>query len=827
MRLRLIAGTVAVVLPGLALVGPVHGQDARAGWTTLASGDEVLAVAVDPAQANVLWAGTEAGGLVRWDVAARTYTQHLYPAQPGLDSNQIRDIAFDATGNPWLATARGVTFAGGTWRTYHEADGLPTEDITAIAVTSDGSVWAGTRGDGVAQLAAGSNVWVVHAFDEDAEGPGANHVSDIAVASDDGVWVAHGRAATGRQPALSVRTAATGEWRHISAAAADGSDPGPPTDQLMALVFDDAGTLWVGSWAQGVLEYDGSTWTEHGDSPGTCGNKVWAITAAASAIWAACGDDQGGYGASHFDGSVWQTWTTAEGLPTNVVTALAASGDQGYFGTNGPGILGSGIVPVGQSVGEALKTAPSELPVNDVTALEFDDGGRPWVGTRGAGLFVRQGDRWEQFTRAGTSGGLAGDMITDLVWDAGRLWVASTRSVYQPGGYVDGGASAYDPAADSWLTLTSRTSNLPSDEVSSVAVTADGIVWFGLGVSKGEPGDTATVYAGDGVAAYDPATDTFVEAFDFDNSGEGLAGNTVNDVAIASDGVWAAAAYHIDSTQRRRGGGASRFGAGAWTAWRGGDSGFTSFHGSGIASDLDPFITGDVRSVFANPDGTVWAGTWDLEGGSLSNIWPFVDAVVNRFDGTMWEATTWAGSGWVSAIATDGSGRTWAGTTRGHDGREFDPAGGSSLDTAVGGVRLYQSGQWQVLTPSSSGLASTAITAITVDPSTGDVWFGTENEGISVFGSGVVLPTITPGGPTNTPRPPETPTQQTVATVAATRPPGAAPTATGGSGPPVGRATPEPPKDVPEPATMLLMGAGLAGLAALRRRRQGTTGGAV
>ncbi|MFQ5460646.1 MAG: PEP-CTERM sorting domain-containing protein, partial [Anaerolineae bacterium] len=170
--------------------------------------------------------------------------------------------------------------------------------------------------------------------------------------------------------------------------------------------------------------------------------------------------------------------------------------------------------------------------------------------------------------------------------------------------------------------------------------------------------------------------------------------------------------------------------------------------------------------------------------------------------------------------------------TRGHDVREYDPAGGAVADTAVGGARVSIGGQWVELTPGSSGLASIAITALAVDPATGDVWVGTENEGLSVYYAGDIPPTATPGGPTSTPRPPASPTTQAFATVApsATQAPGR-PTATPGGGvgpqPPAATATPKPPRDVPEPATALLMGAGLAGLAAWRRRRRGDGPGDV
>ncbi|MFQ5459327.1 MAG: two-component regulator propeller domain-containing protein, partial [Anaerolineae bacterium] len=662
MKQRHIALALAMAIVVAAPRG-AEAQQGRGGWQTMASGDEVLAVATDPFDAAVLWVGTEAGGLVRWDLGNGSFDQYAFPQQSGLDGNQVRDIALDAAGVPWLATDRGVTYAGTEWRTYRQADGLPSDDITAVAVGGDGTVWAGTRADGMAELPPGDGVWQVHDLDEDANGPGVNRTADVAEGPDSRIWVAHGRASSGSQPALSVYDPATGAWSHVEAGTPGGDDgAAPPTDQIMALAFDAEGELWAGSWAHGVLAYDGMTWGQFEESAGVCDDKVWAIAASGGEVWAACGDDNAGYGVSRYDGSSWTTWTTDEGLPTDVVTSIAVSDGVAFLGTNGPGNLGSGVVPLSTFVDDALTTAPTTPYANDITAIAFDGQGRTWVGTRGAGLMMRSGGAWQQFTRASTGGGLVGDLVTDLAWSDGRLWVATSRNSYESGAWVDGGVSAYDPAGDSWFSLTTSNSALPSNEVSTVAVDDDGFVWLGIGIAQGEPGDeTGSLQAGLGVAEYDPATDQFMAYYDYDGTSGTLTGNTVADLAAADGAVWAATSYHFDTSQRRRGGGVSRYADGAWSPWVAGDAGLTTFHGSGIESDPDPFITGDVRSVAVGASGSVWAGTWDLESGSLSRIWPYVDAVINRYDDGVWAADRFLGSGWVSAVVEDGGGLPWLG----------------------------------------------------------------------------------------------------------------------------------------------------------------------
>ncbi|MGC9357193.1 MAG: two-component regulator propeller domain-containing protein [Anaerolineae bacterium] len=59
---------------------------------------------------------------------------------------------------------RGVLhFDGETWTTYTEDNGLPNNDVGALAVAPDGTIWAGTR-EGISRFDTGS--WLFYPIGE-------------------------------------------------------------------------------------------------------------------------------------------------------------------------------------------------------------------------------------------------------------------------------------------------------------------------------------------------------------------------------------------------------------------------------------------------------------------------------------------------------------------------------------------------------------------------------------------------------------------------------------------------------------------------------------
>ncbi|MBN1810901.1 MAG: hypothetical protein JXA14_03610 [Anaerolineae bacterium] len=303
-------------------------------------------------------------------------------------------------------------------------------------------------------------------------------------------------------------------------------------------------------------------------------------------------------------------------------------------------------------------TAADGLRDNFVSSAAVESNGTLWVGSAGCSYSRFDGERWAGYTIDPCP--MEIDFLSIAV-TPGTLWLGTSASPISGVYRVDEtGVKMYTPL-----------DGLAGDVVRSVAMAADGALWFGTN---------------SGVSRFD-GSDTWI-TFTTEN---GLVNNDVWSITVAPDGaLWFATA-----------GGVSRFDGATWTTYTAAD---------GLADDL-------VMDVAVDPDGVVWFATW--EGG------------VSRFDpsassGQSGEGTPSGGApsgAWTTYTTEDGLAHRWLTSVA------VAPDGAVCFGTDGGGVSCVDDGVWTTYA-ATDDLADDEIWAIAVAPD-GALWFGTDGYGVS------------------------------------------------------------------------------------------------
>lgn len=775
-RLSLTLGSIALVSLALLLtlwpqraptsLGAPDGAPPHGSWWTYANGDAVQALA---SNGDVLWAGTRWGGVVRWDLPTGRYTQYLHP-QTGLACNDVRDVLVGGGGEVWFATCRGLSVLApdGTWQTYTPANtsgGLPSDNVTALALDPAGDLWVGTdpmwNGEGFTGGGLGRWAWATGEWQRFLP-PTSPAVTDVAVDRQGRVWV-------GTRPAWTWVPPSDGDDGHWARrggglAVWDGSTWQSYTaandlaDSILAVEVDAVGNVWVGTEGAGAFVRAGERWVHFRPGQGLADGYVQAIGFAPDGtVWFATRKFNGrGTGVSvlnpgtdlaDLSDDVWHRFRVADGLPADLVLAMVGDGQRLWLGTGSPEGDGFGIgrwEPDG-GFGSPLRTRPTNPAGNHITAIARAPDGTLWVGTRhrGVSALAPDGRTWTTYTAESTDDdgrppwtGLRGDSVSSIAIDAaGRVWIGTHETSYnvRRRDFEDGGLSLFDPATGRWTNFTRRNtdddghapwSGLRSNDVSTVAVDWAGRVWVGSGNLHSFTGAGISVLSF-GADPFDPSDD----AWEHYDASDGVPSNNITAIAVdlQRQAIWVATApYWANGV--RVGGGVGRFDGARWTRY---DA------QSGLVA-----AENDVRSIALAPDGSVWAGGWTYQG---SFHWPSgtgVDAVVNRFDGRAWQvAGLFEDDGYVAALAVDATGNLWAGTSK--DGLGVAPA--------TGGIKWRTPSGWASITTANSGVVGDEIQALfaTAD---GEVWVGSREHGLSRFAPGLsASPTPTPVAPTTTP----------------------------------------------------------------------------
>jgi len=108
-------------------------------WVSFKNWNEGRAVVAE--NDSIVWVGTSVG-LVRWNVATRTY--QTFDETNGLPYTSINGLAIDRLGQLWIATTKGVIkYAGGVFSVYNfQNSNLPNTAFSHLAVDSTNRIYA-------------------------------------------------------------------------------------------------------------------------------------------------------------------------------------------------------------------------------------------------------------------------------------------------------------------------------------------------------------------------------------------------------------------------------------------------------------------------------------------------------------------------------------------------------------------------------------------------------------------------------------------------------------------------------------------------------------
>lgn len=258
------------------------------------AGDAPLCFA--ESQDGCLWIGTERSGLLGLQ-PRRIRTLGTDQGLPHLQTWALLEATDDGL---WVGTDGGLvrTSPDGT-QTWTTASGLTSDKIRAMARDARGRVWIGTH--------SGLHCWDgvrLKPVEFDGE-PYRGKIRALAVGRDDALWIG---TAQGLYRLSDDRTQA---WSPAE---------GLPHENVVTLLVDAGGGLWVGTDGGGLARFDGREFTRFDEAAGLSSRRVWTLHEDdAGRLWV--GTDRG---LNLLRDGRFAVLTTEHGLPDNEVNAIVS-----------------------------------------------------------------------------------------------------------------------------------------------------------------------------------------------------------------------------------------------------------------------------------------------------------------------------------------------------------------------------------------------------------------------------------------------------------------------------------------------------------------------
>ena len=375
-----------------------------------------------------LWIGTYTRGVVR-------YRDGVFTPIPGLANPAINAILEDREGRVWIGTNHGLNlWQRGKLSVLTTAEGLAGNAVLALAEDREGALWVATEG-GLSLLENGKP----QPFSASAMVAG-RAVLCLTAARDGSIWLSTGRALLRIENRILARRY---EPENL-----------PTKELLTALAEDAGGSLWIGTWGDGLLRLRGNSLEHYGTGEGLSNGTIHCLLAES-------------------DGSVW-AGTNAGGMnrlrPKHILQIGAPEGlsdtdaDAVLEGRDGSVWIATQGRGLNRYLGGSIRTYTTRdgLSSNVILAIgEAGSAGAIWAGTVEGGLNWLEGDRFRHITLG------AGIRVAQIVEDRDEsMWVGTSAGLYR----VERGrpVAAYTTA-----------DGLPDNRVFAILRARDGALWLG------------------------------------------------------------------------------------------------------------------------------------------------------------------------------------------------------------------------------------------------------------------------------------------------------------------------------------------------------------
>ena len=525
------------------------------------------------------------------------------------------------------------------------------------------------------------------------------------------------------------------------------------SSQIVSMLEDRYGRVWLGSSGGGASIYDGTTITNLTEKEGLCNSAIIAMLEDSRGnLWFGTN----GEGLIRFDGYSFTRFTEKEGLLSNVVESVIEDSAGNIWFTQGRGISKyqtgtvthitareglprtyvqtvyedtEGILWLGTRHGilrfEGNTFLGMEgLPRISVQSIMEDSRGNLWFGTVGAGLMKYDGDRATFFSE---SEGLSNNNVESIMEDhRGNLWFST----------AGGGVNMFDGTG---FTHFNESGGLASNWIIPIMEDSYGNLWFGSmggGVSIYYEASFRHFTENEGLSS--PAVYAILE----DKSGNLWFGTLYGGVTrydgknltqITTD--WGIGAPTVESLLEDRNGNLW-FGTGGRGLIRYDGESFTNFN------RRQGFTNFPIGAMVEDREGTLWFGT--MGDGMIrydgDSIWHFTDAggLVNNYVESMMEDSR--GNIWIGYLGggvTKYDGETFThfteseGLSSNHIGCMFEDSGGNLwFGTMTGGLNMYD-GEHITWYSTDQGLKDNYVQSITEDKQ-GNIWISTD-QGLNVI----------------------------------------------------------------------------------------------